>query len=204
MTILPSLNDRKSLNIDTFQKAFTWSALALHNVCRLSSDKDNKDLIKYSHKLNPRSVNESKAVLFLEVKLPYNSDLFVINGGNLHLAIQEVSQFSVTLPLPFLASATPNLPNEPSWVNNLEKYCLWTAHELTNNSLTAADSSFDLGVVDIPGKQAYVQISATMPLVVDVLFSERSYVDALSVSIVNNPQGIGNSSILGNTSTLGN
>lgn len=204
MTILPDINARNNLHIDTLKKAFVWSALALHKVCRTSLNTDFNDWVKYNHKLTNKENGVIKPVLFVEIKLPYNSGLFVSNGGNLHLALQEISQGAVAPSMPFSVAATPSLPIEPLWVDTLERYCLWTAYELTKQSLGLIDGNFDLNLIDLVNNQAYAQISAEMFFDFNVFLSNKSYVDSIGINTAVVPNGLGNLGTLSNSGTLGN
>jgi hypothetical protein len=200
---LPSLNQRNSLNIDRFDKALVWSALALRS--GLVSNPALSGFIP-NIKVGHNFYKAGKFQIILEIKLRYDSETFLENGGNLAKSLVEFSSDAVDLPTtPFLVATELDVLNAPNWVDNLEEYCYWTAIGLLKQSAYVA-KAINITVNEEAFPDAYVVINAKLDANEDIFFSGYSYVDALdkASSIAPPPPVVIPETLINNASLISN
>lgn len=204
MAVLPAKLERDSWGIDTLEKAFIWSALSLQRIARKSTVEEYRDYIRYGHRILNKKQGNIYPIFIAEVKLPFNSDIFLVNGGRISVALQEFSDSAVIPPMIFTLSSEPEDVLEPAWVTTLEKYCLWAFQSLLKAALDNESESLDYEISDEPGQKAYVKCTARIPIRYSIVLSELSYVDALGQTESEWNTLIGNQFLVDNNSLLKN
>jgi hypothetical protein len=123
-----------TLNIDTLERSIVLALLLLRNACT-SESKDSKYYNAVKISTNVRSLgNTYQATFNATAKIPYQSNLALLEGMNLIENIKEISQVRVTpqfAPLTPIPNA-PSLPNQPFSLNTLEQYLVWSSQILIN------------------------------------------------------------------------
>lgn len=188
MTPLPSFAERAALNYTTAEVAFFFSIMALRRVS-IDAGKDGKYYknFQFSETIT-KSQTGYTAFLSVLALLPYSTLTFLENGGDALLSLLSVGilPFSLT-SLPTCAAGTGGivLKQEPPDVENLEKYCLWTAKQIQAFLLAKSPVDVDSmkikvnqeGVTDV--KESTIQVEALLPFDLSLYLSTRTYICSL-------------------------
>ena len=138
MTILEPKAVRDSRNIDTFERGFVYAALALRasntSPSNTPAGRDNKYFSAVQIIANLENTTEQgiEPSLTIRAKLPYDSQRALLKGGNF---VESIGEYKNTNP-GLSIKCKPSKPNyfniltEPAWVNTLERYLVWCAHNL--------------------------------------------------------------------------
>lgn len=201
MTVLVSKAARDSIGIDTFERGFLYATLLLiASNTSLNNTKPGRENPYYTaieFNLTPGSLNvitnddgsQSKTKIIdptitTKAHLPYDKGFCLKAGGNFFEYIGDFGNIDPNPLLITLQATRPRgllIPNEPSWVNNLERYMLWTAMNL-NYGYTVAEVIENpieiLPVEDSAGK-TFMQISATLPYMEETFLKKRNLLDAI-------------------------
>jgi hypothetical protein len=185
--LLPIKSVRDSLNLDRFDKAFVWAALllrqntlsSLNPANALKTENPYKDNVLIAHDLYETVSGVKTAVLKVQVKLLYDSQGFLGGGGNLINYIKELTDSFNTLSInPFYEATTKTITAEPVNITSVEKFVYWCALNLLNaNYLNNKNISITLNEKNYPNN--YIQIDASLPLIINNFLSGLSYVDCL-------------------------
>lgn len=118
MTTLPSKNIRDQVGINTFEKAIIFSASLLMSARQLAGLFDKKNYISLDYE------NETIDIAF---SLNFDSNYWA-TAGNFYKGIVTMTGVNVE----YKGQVYPNtgLELEPSDVNNLEKYFVWSTENL--------------------------------------------------------------------------
>jgi hypothetical protein len=207
MTVLIAEQKRFDIKLDTFNKGFTWAALQLRQQTLSTAELTQVygTWIQVSHELVKLANNVNQPKLNLKVQLPLLSANFLLRGG---LIGQSVGSFAPTAVAEinqiYRAAMTPNLVTAPTWVLTLEQYCYWCATRHAALLTDANRKELDIKVNENANPNAFVIITAALPMLSDPLLSGLSYIDSInSLAPVGAPP-FGNSYPLGNATTAGN
>jgi hypothetical protein len=216
MTELISKSQRDKANIDRLDKAFLWAVLLLRQSILSSNNQNNsgnntnpyKDWVSVGHNLYGNVSNERNPIVFVKAKLAYNSQTFLLKGGNFIESLSSMTNLSSLLfNSAFLKSIAQNITKEPNAINSLEKYVYWLSLQLINEQYsTSKNIQISINEENYPNN--YFQIEATFNLITSSFFSGLPWVDCLSAidvtSILTTGTALNNSTPLGNLSTIGN
>jgi hypothetical protein len=216
MTQLINKSQRDSANIDRIDKAFLWAALLLRQSILSSNNQNNsgnntnpyKDWISIGHNLYGNVSNERNPVIFAKVKLAYNSQSFLLKGGNFIEGLISMSNLSSMLfSEVFHKSITKNIIVEPSSVNTLEKYIYWLSLQLINEKYSL-NKNIQISINEENYPNNYFQVDVVFDLITSNFFSGLPWVDCLSPIDVTSPvvvdNKISNTFLLNNLSLIGN
>lgn len=134
MVALPNKSTRDSINLDSFEKSILYSAFLLHNI--LSKTEDYKGSIKitkesknFSYYLEGEIENKLESCCTVEFQLPYEQGDFLTSNGDFLNSVKELSTEISTYSNGNLdPSENPLNIQEPSFVDNLEKFSLWVGN----------------------------------------------------------------------------
>lgn len=183
MTTLISRADRDLLNVDTIERAIAYAAFSLRltNQNNFQSSDPFYDAVRIV--VDKTSIVTS--TLNIEAKLYYDQTNYLLTGGDL---LESIVPFSTLNAAPLSLDLAPStnvfyiLPDEPSIVNTLEKYLLWTSHLFVSGLIQERLSTSAISVApNREGNNYIVKITVSLPC--SRLYNEDiNVIDALTTS----------------------
>lgn len=217
MTSLVIRSTRQNLNIDTLERGIILALLLLRNAAN-AEGKEGSYFNAVRISTSVRQVqDETIAVLNASAKLPYQSNLALLGGMNLFRHLKTISSLNVApsfRPLTPIVNAPP-LPYEPPTIDTLEKYLFW-ATKILGASLYPTSNLVKINFFEEDPKEPSTLLEYALPLDWKIYLLSNNLLEA-SKMLVNNyigdtlPDGtpiasnlLGNQTLMGNLSSLGN
>lgn len=143
MTTIESIDKRKALNIDTFERAILYSAILLRkaNISNFPSNHPYYNAVSIAFSKATRTAG----AVNIKAKFPYNNQFALFKGENFLESIEtfsEINPGSLSITPQLYKSNLYVLPQEPSDINSLEKYLLWLCYLFTT-SLHSSNINLD-------------------------------------------------------------
>jgi hypothetical protein len=164
MVSLPSITERQSLGIDSFERALVWSGLTIYRVFKQSPDLQLQRAINF----DLPNQREIRATLNLEVNLPLNKIKAAQGGGDMLSALTEYQSSPPAQNISCVASSENFVALEipPAQVNSLEKFFAWSAYQIKNRQLQAVTTEGEISIRFLLEAQdfAKLQIQAQIPV----------------------------------------
>jgi hypothetical protein len=141
MTSFIAKSIREELKIDTIERSIVFSLLLLRAAAS-EGGKTEKYYNAVRLSTNVRATGDTyQANLNATAKIPYSSPLALASGMNLIKNLKTISDSTITPSVGEIAPTidAPELPEEPSSINTLEKYLLWSSQILAASILPVID-----------------------------------------------------------------
>ncbi|MGL5874218.1 MAG: hypothetical protein ACRC2R_17925 [Xenococcaceae cyanobacterium] len=212
MVFFISRSTRDTLGIDTIERSIVLSLLLLRNACT-SESKSSKYYNAIKISTNVRGSGDTYQATFnATAKIPYQSNLALLEGMNLIRNLKEISEIRVTpqfTPLTPIKNAPP-LPNEPNSLNTLEQYLVWSSQILINRLLPIVNVIKMNFFEDDPTEPSLI-IECSLPIDWGKYMLTNNLIEATKLianndSNPNNPSNvlIGNQGLINNLALIGN
>jgi hypothetical protein len=131
----------EELNIDTIERKIVFALLLLRNAAT-QSEKTGKYYNAIRLSVGIRATGDTyQANLNATAKIPYHSLLALTSGMNLIKNLKTISDSTIMPSFSAIAPTmrAPQLPEEPSFINTLEKHLLWSSQILAASILPVID-----------------------------------------------------------------
>lgn len=202
MTPLASKATRDSQGIDTYERGLLYASLLLvasnthpnnpttNQYSQAVTLTFKRGSMEYTEGEEETIVNQINPLINIKAYLPYDKQACFRTGGNY---FEYVQSFNNIDPNPLLISIQPTnkgqdnkIATEPSWVNSLEKYFLWTAMNIDSQSYY--DPGYirraEITIADNSSGNPFIQVDATLPNEYHVFLRQRNLLSAVVGEIV--------------------
>jgi hypothetical protein len=165
MTILTTKQIRDQIGINTFEKAIIFSASLLLGVKQIIDEFDTYSDIYLDY---------SNLKIIIQISLDYSPNLW-ISGGDLYQGVKELSNLAVE----YTGKMSPSvgIENEPSKVNSLEKYFVWSCEKLLENYLKRTPEKAKEINFELDNNKKKINISLSL------YFNPKQYLETNSLLI---------------------
>lgn len=202
--------ERDLLGIDTFERGIVFSTLLIRKGLRLAELPTNQVVIYQ----NFGQSNQGKTTnLSVEIKLPYDSQLFLGLGGDFLSSILPFGQGNVPYTGDAIEPTINNqarIPEEPINVNSLEKYLAWSITEWIKFNKLKGEKNWDsygyfsfLEEANPPVLSAKVILPLDYEVFIDSKNLIKAVMSSLDFSVGSNSSVVGNQ-LFGNSFLVGN
>jgi hypothetical protein len=177
MTVLPVRSERNRINIDTVERGLVWSLSLLKKT--ISNSPDYSQWIKIGINLFQSFSTGTAPEVFIEIKLPIDKPIFLLNGSEIKSSIIPFTNQSISELISYKPSINPIIQNEPAWVETLEDYCYWCASEIIKKNYPEKKISL---VVSLDESIPFIRITGSFELVASEFLNTESIVESLRES----------------------
>ena len=162
-----------SLNIDTFERQLIVSVMALRRLCLRELGESSKYKNSVQFVIQQQSEHRASGEFLAQIRLPFNLELFLINGGDFVTATQQsvmdaIPQINFSQLTPSLLSVSPSpMPIE---VTSLENSIVWLASDMNRRAIQQQQAG--LYADPIEGQNFIFTISAFPDVTEDLVLVE--------------------------------